>query len=361
MGRNVKTGVISGIRIFFAFILVIVLIGFLFIGFLTIREYKPKEAEPLETTGTASEQMNLGQDYTVMTWNIGYGALDETADFFMDGGKQVSSATAAEVNANVAAFAGQIQAEDADIVFLQEVDTNSGRSHHKNEKDMILESLVEYQGAMAYNFKVDFIPYPIPPIGQVNSGIVSLSRFEMEDATRVALPCPFAYPVRIGNLKRCLLVSRVAIEGTDAELVLINLHLEAYDDGEGKIAQTKQLRELIEGEVAAGNYVIAGGDFNQVFSDVDTSVCPVVSDSYWQPGVIDMTEFEGSTFYTGSNAPTCRSLDKPLVDADLDNFQFYIIDGFIVSNNITVNSYETRDLGFKNSDHNPVVLNFTLN
>ena len=34
---------------------------------------------------------------------------------------------------------------------------------------------------------------------------------------------------------------RVPIEGTDRELVLVNLHLEAYDDGEGKIAQTRQL------------------------------------------------------------------------------------------------------------------------
>ena len=53
--------------------------------------------------------------------------------------------------------------------------------------------------------------------------------------------------------------------GSDREPVLVNLHLEAYDDGEGKIAQTNQLRDYIEDEYAKGNYVIAGGDFNQVF------------------------------------------------------------------------------------------------
>lgn len=47
--------------------------------------------------------------------------------------------------------------------------------------------------------------------------------------------------------------------------MLVNLHLEAYDDGEGKIAQTKQLREFIQSEYEKGNYVIAGGDLNQVF------------------------------------------------------------------------------------------------
>ena len=40
------------------------------------------------------------------------------------------------------------------------------------------------------------------------------------------------------NLKRCLLIERLPIENSDKELVLINLHLEAYDEGEGKAKQT---------------------------------------------------------------------------------------------------------------------------
>lgn len=55
----------------------------------------------------------------------------------------------------------------------------------------------------------------------------------------------------MANLKRCLLVSRISVEGTDREFVLVNLHLEAYDDGEGKIAQTRQLAALLEAEACA--------------------------------------------------------------------------------------------------------------
>ena len=57
------------------------------------------------------------------------------------------------------------------------------------------------------------------------------------------------------------------LEGTDKELVLINFHLEAYDSGEGKIAQSKMLAEKLESEYQQGNYVIAGGDFNQTFEE----------------------------------------------------------------------------------------------
>ena len=85
----------------------------------------------------------------------------------------------------------------------------------------------------------------------------------------MSLPCPFSYPIRLANLKRCLLVNRIPIEGSDKELVVINLHLEAYDDGAGKEAQTRMLAQLLREETEKGNYVIAGGDFNQTLDTVD--------------------------------------------------------------------------------------------
>ena len=88
-------------------------------------------------------------------------------------------------------------------------------------------------------------------------------------AQRQSLPVPFKWPIRVANLKRCLLVERFTVADSGRELVLINLHLEAYDDGEGKAAQTKMLREFLQAEYEKGNYVIAGGDFNQTFPGPD--------------------------------------------------------------------------------------------
>ena len=64
-----------------------------------------------------------------------------------------------------------------------------------------------------------------------------------------------------------------------------------------------------------------------------------------------------------NSVPSCRSLDRPLSDAPDKTpagFQYYVIDGFIVSDNIRVKSVETRDYGFKATDHNPVVMTFAL-
>ena len=156
------------------------------------------------------------------------------------------------------------------------------------------------------------------------------------------------------------MVDRVKLANSDKEIVFLNLHLEAYDSGAGKIAQTKMLREMIEKETAKGNYVVAAGDFNQIFSNVESPF--KVNDGKWVPGVINTKDFDDSLqFVMDNKTASCRSLDKAYKGADKKNFQFYIIDGFIVSGNITVNSVETQDLQFQHSDHNPVVISLTLN
>lgn len=109
-----------------------------------------------------------------------------------------------------------------------------------------------------------------------------------------------------------------------------------------------------------GNYVIAGGDFNQTFSGTDTSMYPLQSSDLCACGLLDESSFSDSfTFQMDNSAPTCRSLDRPF-DSDDSTFQFYLIDGFIVSDNIEVETLRTLDKGFVNSDHNPVYMTFSL-
>ena len=342
---------------------IILAVVIIFFAVLTITEYKPKDTETLSVEGTASKELSQGDDFTIMTWNTGYGGLDENADFFMDGGTHVQSSNADKVKENISAINDFIKESKADVVFLQELDTDSKRTYGLNELDMVIQAADGFQSSYALNYKTLYVPYPWPPIGKVTCGIATLSSYEISESTRVTLPCPFKYPVSLAHLKRCLMVDRVPIKGTDKELVLVNLHLEAYDDGEGKIAQTKQLRELLESEAKKGNYVIAGGDFNQSFSNCDTSAYPTVSDEMWVPGVIDVSEFDDSLqFVMDNSSPSCRSLDKPLAgnDSDPSVFQYYMIDGFIVSDNLQINDITTKNLNFKNSDHNPVIMNVSV-
>ena len=341
-------------------LLVILLLAALLIGTLTVTEYRPADREALLPSGKALSALPAGDTLTAVAWNVGYGALGSNADFFMDGGSGVVTADRDRVSANLAGISAELKRLDPDLILLQEVDRSSDRSHRVDETVTLSAALPGRSAVFANNFNVLFVPYPIPPIGHVDSGLYTLSRAQIAAAERVALPCPFSWPIRTANLKRCLLVSRIPVEGTDKQLVAVNLHLEAYDDGSGKAAQTEMLARFLQAEADRGNYVIAGGDFNQVFSNVDTAAWPVY-EGKWQPGAVEAGAFgEGFRLMMDPRTATCRSLDRPLDGADLSSFQFYMIDGFIVSANVETVSLETLDMGFEHTDHNPVRLEFRL-
>ena len=101
---------------------------------LSITEYKPEEVEKVTTKGNYSRTLSEGDSISVLTWNLGYGALGDNADFFMDGGSQVNTATAERVQSNMQEIADTVQEISPDIVFFQEVDTDSKRSHHIDEE-----------------------------------------------------------------------------------------------------------------------------------------------------------------------------------------------------------------------------------
>ena len=143
------------------------------------------------------------------------------------------------------------------------------------------------------------------------------------------------------------------------KLAVINFHLEAYDSGEGNVAQGKRVLEIMTEEYNKGNYVIAGGDFNQSFPGT-LEVFPVKNPDIWSPGIFDTSLLpEGwQLVYDGEHA-TCRLLNRPYDPSDPAT-QYFIIDGFLVSPGVEVVSVNTIDAGFEYSDHNPVRLNIKL-
>ncbi len=335
-----------------ALVLIVVIAAGGLIGYLSVKEFKPADTQEVAVEGNGSG--TAADALSVLSWNVGYAGLGKGSDFFMDGGENTRSADEATVKAYLKGIETVIADQNADIIMLQEVDSDSTRTYGINE----VEKLAVGASAYALNYSCPFVPFPWPPIGKVNSGLLTFTDYPIISASRIALPCPFSWPIRVANLKRCLLVTRIPAQN-DRELVMINLHLEAYDSGEGKIAQTKALKDFIESEYAKGNYVIAGGDFNQEFPGA-LDVYPNTHEE-WMPGTLedDMLP-EGWSFVYDTDTPTCRLLNQPYNPADAAGTQYYVIDGFIVSPNVLSAKATTIDAGFEYSDHNPVRLEVTL-
>lgn len=358
------------LKIILITLLTIVGLAVAFFAYLMITEYRPDDVEPIKTEYYAGEDglktLKKGDTVSLLTWNIGFGALGDNADFFMDGGEMVYTADEDRVWQNLDKIAFDIRwlEKTPDIILMQEVDIDCSRTYGINQVEALSKAFAEenaYCRTFANNFKVEYLPYPWPPIGRVDSGILMFSAYRVDSAERVKLPCPFSWPSSMVNLKRCLTVNRIPVQDANGrELVIVNLHLEAYDDGEGKIEQTKLLKKVLDEERAKGNYVIAGGDFNQSFSNYDVSAYPKYEGT-WECGAIDVADFGDEwTFLTDPSLPTCRSLDRVYAGADPKDFQYYVIDGYIVSSNIEVISCKTLDFGFESSDHNPVALEVRL-
>ncbi len=308
--------------------------------------------------------LQKGKAYSIMSWNIGYAGLGKDEDFFMDGGKKVRPESKQVVEKYFKGIKETIGFYAPDILFIQEIDLNSKRTWKMNQYEE-LKTFTGKEGAFAYNYKCTYVPFPLPTIGHIESGVSILTNLENNSSERRSLPVPFKWPVRLANLKRCILVTRIPVyengTATGKELVLADFHLEAFDKGEGKIAQTKALKEFIDSEYAKGNYVIAGGDFNQKFPG--STAFPPVWTKGWLPGQLDENMLDtGWQFVFDDSKPTCRSNQRTYNDADAaaHNWQYHVIDGFIISPNVEKFSMNVIDEDFQNSDHNPVYMTFSL-
>lgn len=326
-----------------------------FLLYLTITEYRPAPVEPLEITGESGGEPLDPSEVTLVTWNLGFGALSRQADFVLDGGKGVWTAEKTDVEANLEGIRSTLDSIPADIRLFQETDYDSDRSFRQDMGEWTKLS----RSAMALNYCCDYVPFPWPPQGRVRSGLMITTDHAMENARRIDLPCPFKWPVRIANLKRCLLVTEFPLKDTEKKLVLIDLHLEAYDNTGGREAQTTEAFRFMQEEYAKGNYVIVGGDFNQSFPN--DAAFPVPTDpKLWKPGTLaDFPLPEGWRYANDRNKATCRSLNQPYDPTDAETYHF-IIDGFLLSPNVELKTVETVEAGFAYSDHNPVRMTVCL-
>ncbi len=324
---------------------------------MAILEWKPAEVEPTALEGRAA-RVTVPSRLRILSWNIGYASLDREADFFMDGGRGVRAPSKERVERNLESISKTLAGAGADIVLLQEVDIASARSHFVNELAFLAGVLDTYTYAYAPNFRT-WVPVPfLDPLGKVESGLVTLSAFDVERAERLQLPGLPPWPVRVFHLKRCL--HRLKLRGPNGRpLVVINLHLSVFDKGgRQRKVQLEYLRNLLEKTAATGAYVIAGGDWNHAPPGVGPTSFPHggrVPEWFRQMPGDWLPEGFSLAFDTGR--PSLRSTDMPYSPGS--NF-ITVVDGFVVGPGVRVLSVRTMEKGFYNSDHEPVLLEVEL-
>ena len=310
----------------------------------------------------AAGAAEIGKEYRIVSYNIGFGAYESDYGFFMDGGTQSWAWSKERLDANLKNIAAFLREQDADFTIVQEVDTDSTRSYHFDERTWLIPALEEDAAwIFAQNYDSPFLFYPITqPHGASKAGLMTFSDYSVTAAERVELPIESGF-TKFLDLDRCYSKSR--IPAGEGELVLYNLHLSAYtSDGAIANEQLKMLLDDMEKEYAAGNYCIAGGDFNKdLLGDSSVYFGKADKEYTWaQPipsGLLDGYHASLVAPLDEQNpVPSCRNADGPYHPG-----QFVLtIDGFLISDNVGLVSSEVIDTGFAWSDHNPVAMRFTL-
>ena len=327
--------------------------------FFTLAAYHPAAETVLESSfAPESPAASAPGDLRLVTWNLGYGGLDEKTDFVMEGGTMALPRSREAVTAALEEMGTFLAAREADVYFLQEVDRASARTGKMNQVAALGERFPDYYGWYALNYKALFVPYPLPhPMGSMESGLLTLSRFAAPDPVRYQLPGSYSWPVRIFHLRRCAVLLRIpsAVEGRD--WCLINIHLSAYDNGTMRREQLSFLKDKIRELYAQGHYVVVGGDWNSLFPGISREqfgehTTPEES-LFWLQDIPGDWALPGWQWCMDPRVPTCRALNQPYKAGE--NF-VTVIDGFYVSPNVEVREVRGFDLRFQWTDHNPVAV-----
>lgn len=370
---------------------IICLIVASYVIYVVCQYYRIDDNLSLQILNNTKYNIKLNKELTFTTMNVGFGAYSPDFTFFMDTGYDENGNVTQGVGSraknkqtvvyNTENIINDIQTLNSDFIAFQEVDVSSDRSYHVDQKQMIIDNFNDYGNVFTYNFHSAYLMYPIfNPHGKSNSGLLTLSKYNIETSIRKSYIVDESFPNKFFDLDRCFIVNYIPVEN-DKQLVLINSHMSAYD--EGGVIRNKQLDQLYSfmlSEYQKGNYVICGGDFNHdlltnnplydEFSNGNIPFQSIIKQKKpdWLSYMFD--ENKKSIFdnefdiYAASNCPSLRDTDVEYIE----NYTYVsTVDGFIASKNVEFISVENLIMDDENanmfafSDHQASTLKFKLN
>ena len=244
-------GLLKNVFKIIAVLLVVTIVFFLWASSSTMDEKKYQQL----VTNQFKKPSNKDSIYSIVTYNIGY-LSGMTNNLPVAKPKEL-------FDKNLENVIEEIKAVNPDIIAFQEIDYGASRSYEINQQNEIAKLGYNYI-SQSVNWDETYVPFPYwPPtihFGKVVSGQSIISKYLLKNDKRIVLE-------RVKNnpfyrdafyLERLAQVVTVELEGK--EVILINVHLEAFD------AQTRanQFEEVLTifNKYKTTHPTILLGDFN---------------------------------------------------------------------------------------------------
>ena len=197
-------------------------------------------------------------------------------------------------------------------------------------------------------------------MGRVTAGLCTFSKYQPVEATRYQYPGAFPYPKNVYMLDRCMLVERYKM-ANGKDLLVINTHNSAFDNtGELKAAEMAYMKKYMLDEYEKGNYVIAGGDWNQnpPGFDYKTFIKGKDIDAPYEQTMVK-ADFMPADWKWAYDATT-PSNRNVVYAYDPKKTYTTLIDFFLLSPNVELMEVKGLDVQFAYSDHQPVQMKAKL-
>ncbi len=337
-----------------------IIIGYIIYLFATY--YRLPNYQTLAASNKQSTLLKPKREYRAMTYNIGYGSYPPSYSFFMDGGKLSVAYSKKSVRQSIAGVTSTTKKVDSDFAFYQEIDTNGDRSQHVNEVNLVTKHLTNYGSVFGQNYDSPYLFYPFThPIGKARSGLLTLTKANVVNASRHSLPIATDLS-KFTDLDRAFTVTKSRVSN-GKYFLMVNIHMSAYTkDKSIQNAQFKKLFTFIQDEYQKGNYVLVAGDYNHAIlknsSKIFKTSTPKLTWTNPFPKNKLPNDFYIPTMGLKQAAtPSVRNLNQPYKKG---RTFVTMIDGYILSKNISAKKIHVHNTEFKYSDHNPVVLDFEL-
>jgi len=179
---------------------------------------------------------------TVVTWNIRFGI--GRAEWFGDSCGELVLFDTDEIQDGLELLAAKITAMGADILLLQEVDTDSKRSAYVDQVQWLLDNTEFNYGVYASMWEVQFVPSD--GLGRVNTGNAILSHWPLSEAERIQLSLRGDQDAltRAFYVRRNVLRAKVNYPGSP--FWAVDIHASAFSNDDTKQKQYLEFKAVLE-------------------------------------------------------------------------------------------------------------------
>ncbi len=222
--------------------LFIVLAGlsFLIVGFYFWASSPNLSQIDYNETGNYEQLSEMDNDtiHSIISYNIGY-LSGMTNNLPVENPESLY-----ELNLNKVIY--EFKKVNADIIAFQEIDYDSKRSYHIDQQKELSKLGYSHFG-QNINWDKKYVPFPYYPIslhfGKILSGQSILSKYPILQQERIELKRNTSNPFYYDSFYIDRLAQVTKIQINDQFLILINVHLEAYDQETRKL-QMQQVKTI---------------------------------------------------------------------------------------------------------------------